>query len=152
MHKSQTIKVGLLGWPVAHSFSPVIHQAAFDFQQLPWRYELLPVEPAQFSHGIRQILDSDIRGFNITAPYKEKIVEYLDDCDDSCRLIKAVNTGSHTANGKWIGSNTDVIGLLKAFECTGLFTKPLKKITILGNGGAAKAVLVAFNELKISQI
>jgi shikimate dehydrogenase len=134
-------RVGLLGWPVEHSLSPILHQAAFDAYDMPWCYDLLPINPAGFQSEIASFLSTDLRGFNVTAPYKEAIIPFLKRCDDSSQQLLAVNTVSKTKSGDWIGHNTDVIGLKMTLQSCCDFIPPLDKVTVLGNGGAARAVL-----------
>jgi shikimate dehydrogenase len=152
MHEQHTNRVGLLGWPVEHSLSPAIHQAAFNSQHLPWHYELLPVQPENIEKGIRAILSSDLKGFNITAPYKGTIIPYLSRLDDISRTLGAVNTVKREENGDWMGYNTDVYGFKKALEMTGAFSSDAPIVTLLGNGGAAVAVLAALLEMNVKRI
>ncbi len=145
-------KIGLIGWPIKHSLSPKLHQAAIAFQQIPWQYDLYPIDPANFDHEIHKLLASDLRGFNVTAPYKESIIPFLDECDESSKKLQAVNTVCKMEDGCWMGSNTDVIGLRKALMGFGLLGKVQQKVTVLGNGGVARAVLAVLLEFPIHTI
>ncbi|MBI9048345.1 MAG: shikimate dehydrogenase [Anaerolineaceae bacterium] len=147
-----TMKVGLLGWPISHSLSPVIHQSAFDDQNLNWKYKLFPIDTNSFESDIRILLQSDIRGFNITAPYKELIVPFLSTCDEIGQLLGAVNTVYKNEMDEWVGTNTDVIGLKCVLEEIGINQKNTTKVTILGNGGVSRAVLSVLDDLHINAI
>ena len=144
-------RVGLLGWPVEHSLSPVIHQAAFDAQALPWCYELLPVEPQNVPNGVKSLFTSDLVGFNITAPYKEAVIPYLSELDELARQVGAVNTVKREDNG-WTGYNTDVIGVKRAILKTGAFPEHDGEVVLFGNGGASVAVLAALKQLNVKHI
>jgi len=138
----ETMKTGLIGWPVAHSLSPAIHNGAFEKLSLPWRYGLYPVEPGNFDNGIKKLMD-ELRGFNITFPYKEKISAYLDDVSPGASSIGAVNCAKND-NGRWTGTNTDSSGFLKALKED--INPHDRNIFILGAGGAAKAAAFSLAE------
>ena len=151
MNKQTVQRVGLLGWPVAHSLSPAIHQAAFDAQGLPWCYELLPVEPGNVTAGVQSLFTSDLCGFNITAPYKETVIQYLSRVDELVTQVGAVNTVKHEKNG-WCGYNTDVMGVKDALLKTGAFPEQNAHVALFGNGGASVAVLAALKQLNTGHI
>ena len=145
-------KVGLIGHPISHSLSPTIHQSAFDEQQLDWSYELFPIDPQGFDMDIEQIKKSGIRGFNITAPYKQMIVPHLQQCDEISTLLGAVNTAYINKEGEWCGTNTDVIGLRRVLDELNIDNQSVDHVTVLGNGGVARAVLSVLNDLAIETI
>ena len=91
--------------------------------------------------------NSDLQGFNVTIPYKEKIIQYLDAIDDEAQKIGAVNVVKITNDRKLIGYNTDFYGFSKSLES--LLTKNHQKALILGTGGASKAIFYALEQLKI---
>jgi len=133
---------GVLGYPALHSLSPVMHNAAFSFLKINARYNLFEVPPAQLDHFLRSVDARGILGLNITVPYKEKIIEYiqLDSESSYLRQVKAVNT-IVKKQGRWLGSNTDIPGFLRHFK-EQLDPKD-KKIALLGAGGASRAVAYA---------
>jgi shikimate dehydrogenase len=146
-------QVGLVGYPVAHSFSPRMQQAAFDELSIDARYELWETHQDELAETIASLRSPDIMGANITIPYKENAVALVDECDPIAARIGAVNTIVN-CDGRLIGYNSDALGLIKAliefstypFDCIG------KKVVILGTGGAARAAAVAFLENEIAEI
>ena len=130
---------GVIGDPIAHSFSPQLQNAAFQARKMDAVY--LPF----LVHDLRDFLSSveplGIRGFSVTLPYKQKILRYLDDCDSLAAAIGAVNTVVVRGAGKLYGYNTDYIGVLRALQMR--ISLPASRVLILGAGGAARAVAFA---------
>jgi len=136
--------VGIVGYPVGHSLSPNIHNRAFDALNLDFVYLKLPTpDVADFCSNARAI---GFQGFSVTIPHKTAIFPFLDEFTAEARDVGAVNTVS-TADGKWIGDNTDVHGVRKALE-TASFDPIGKTVVILGAGGAAKAAVSALKSAK----
>lgn len=132
---------GLIGNPVAHSLSPRMHNAAFAQLKLPAEYKLFPFKEEELADFLKNLAAKGISGINVTIPYKEKAISYLDKIDPLAELIGAVNT-IKVSEGKLEGFNTDGEGFLKHLEESG-FDPQGKKIAILGAGGACRAVAVA---------
>jgi shikimate dehydrogenase len=134
-------KVGLIGWPVEHSLSPAMHNAAFGALGHGWQYELLPVPPGQLGAALADLQADEFRGANVTVPHKSAIMTFLDEIDDAARSIGAVNT--ITVQGRrWIGHNTDAAGFVRALREAGM--EPAgRRALLLGAGGAARAVAYA---------
>ncbi|MDK2918469.1 MAG: hypothetical protein PWQ37_1202 [Candidatus Petromonas sp.] len=130
----------LLGSPVEHSFSPLIHNGAFEKYNLNYIYKALEVDEDNLESVVHGIRDFGIKGCNVTIPHKVKIMEYLDEISEEARLIGAVNTVLNT-NGKLYGYNTDAEGFYLSLLEKGIKVKN-KKIAILGAGGAAKSICV----------
>lgn len=126
----------LIGNPVEHSLSPVMHNAVFALMGINARYIALRTDTA--GEAVNRILTSDIRGGSITIPHKVAMMEYLDDISESARKIGAVNTFVHR-DGILKGDNTDWIGLVRSLK--ELTTIKHKTIAILGAGGAARAAV-----------
>ncbi len=133
--------VGILGFPVSHSFSPVLHNAAFFAQGLNFRYVALPVSPDQLEPAVRGLASLGFAGANVTIPHKEAVVPMLDVLTPRARAVGAVNTIVCRREDKQValrGDNTDVAGFLAPLE-------PLEQglrgssAVILGAGGAARA-------------
>jgi shikimate dehydrogenase len=146
-------QVGLIGYPVAHSLSPRMHQAAFNELSIEASYELWETPRDKLEEKIASLRSPNIMGANITIPYKEDVVSLVDACDPNAARIGAVNTIVN-CEGSLIGYNTDAWGLIKAlieystypFDCIG------KKVVLLGTGGAARAAAVALLENKIAEL
>jgi shikimate dehydrogenase len=130
--------VGLIGYPLGHSVSPPMQQAAFDHYCLDVRYEVWETEPSQFDALAERLRHPSTLGANVTVPYKETVVPLVDDLDDLALQIGAVNTIVNR-EGKLSGHNTDADGFLKALRELGGFEPVGKRAVLLGAGGVAKA-------------
>ena len=133
--KGSTNIVGLIGHPVEHSFSPPMHNAAFDALGMDYAYVAFDVNPAELQKAIEGARSLNIRGFNVTIPHKIDVMKYLDEIDDVARLIGAVNTIDFK-NLK--GYNTDGIGAVRAIEEVTSIKN--KNVVIAGAGGASRAI------------
>jgi shikimate dehydrogenase len=136
--------VGLIGWPVAHSLSPPMQEAAFVACELPWRYELWPTPPDALATTIAGLRRAGIAGANVTVPHKTAVLPLLDDLSAAARRLGAVNTIVHDGE-RLVGHNTDVTGFWAALEEAG-GQNPGSRAVILGAGGAARAVYWALHE------
>jgi len=134
--------VALIGYPLGHSVSPPMQQAAFDHYQLDLRYEAWEAEPAQFGAVIERVRQPSTLGANITIPYKETVLPMLDELDELARQIGAVNTIANR-EGRLIGYNTDAEGFVQALRQMGGFEPAGKRAALIGAGGAARAVSFA---------
>ena len=128
----------LLGSPVAHSISPLMHNEAFRLLELDYVYLCFEVGEDTLPQAVEGLKACGIRGFNLTMPNKNKIVELLDELSPAARLIGAVNTVVNE-NGRLIGYNTDGIGYMQAVKDAGHDVIG-KTITVMGAGGAATAI------------
>lgn len=109
------MKFAVIGHPIDHSLSPLMHHANFKSLNLDYDYEALNIPPTHFEH-IRDIIsEKELDGFNVTIPHKERIINYLDGMSDEARAIGAVNTVK-VENGKWMGYNTDGTGFVKGLQ------------------------------------
>lgn len=133
--KGSTNIVGLIGHPVEHSFSPPMHNAAFDALGMDYTYVAFDVNPTELQKAIEGAKSLNIRGFNVTIPHKIEVMKYLDEIDDVARLIGAVNTIDFK-NLK--GYNTDGIGAVRAIEEVTSIKN--KNVVIAGAGGASRAI------------
>ncbi len=136
---------GLIGYPLGHSLSPVMHNAAFEALEVDATYNLFPLKEEELSSFLGELKspDSPIFGLNVTVPYKEKVIPYLDTLNPYAKKVKAVNTIVVGKNRKLTGYNTDGPGFLT--HLTELeFNPQSKRISILGAGGAARAILSVF--------
>ncbi|MCD5405196.1 MAG: shikimate dehydrogenase [Desulfotomaculum sp.] len=136
----ETVVCGLFGYPVAHSFSPEMHNRAFDELGLNWAYLPFEVKPEHLSQAVEAVRALNLVGVNVTVPHKERVIEFLDEITQAAKTIGAVNVIVNDG-GKLIGHNTDGIGFIKSLE-EAKFNVSGKKAVVLGAGGAAKAVCV----------
>lgn len=131
---------GLLGYPIKHSKSPNMHNTAFEKLGLDYVYLAFDIENGSLSQGIDAMKTLNARGFNITMPHKEKVIDFLDEISHDAKIIGSVNTVLNN-NGKLIGYNTDGRGLVKAIDQVNANFRG-KKVVVIGAGGAGKAVAV----------
>ncbi|KXZ40080.1 shikimate dehydrogenase [Alkalithermobacter thermoalcaliphilus JW-YL-7 = DSM 7308] len=140
MIDANTKLICLMGHPVKHSFSPYIHNYLFDKYNLNYKYVCFDIEQTDIKQAINSIKYLKMKGANITIPYKEKVLEYLDEISFEAKVIGAVNTIKNE-NGKLIGYNTDGVGFVKSILDKNYNIKG-KKFLILGAGGSAKSIAV----------
>ncbi len=137
-----TRRAGVLGWPVAHSRSPAIHEAAYAVSGLEgWRYQLLPVPPALFDETLRALPGAGFVGANVTIPHKEAALAAADGATDAARAIGAANSLSFDG-ARVEADNTDAPGFLAA-----LGEPPEARAVVLGAGGSARAVAWALRSV-----
>ncbi|MDJ0706762.1 MAG: shikimate dehydrogenase [Leptolyngbyaceae cyanobacterium MO_188.B28] len=142
--------LGVIGHPVEHSLSPIMHNAAIAQLGVNYVYLPFPIEPDQLETAIAGFSAIGLRGFNITLPHKQAIIPLLTEVSEAAQAVGAVNTVWRTDAG-WSGCNTDVTG----------FLAPLKSmdrdwsqtiVLVLGNGGAARAVVAGCSQLGCAAI
>lgn len=145
-------RLGVLGWPVAHSRSPAIHNAALAALGLNgWRYQLLPVPPALFEQTTRSLAQSGFIGANVTIPHKHAALALATQASDAARQIGAANTLTFAADGTIAAENTDAPGLIAALaRVPHMPARP--RVLILGAGGSARAAAWALREAGASEV
>jgi shikimate dehydrogenase len=134
--------LGLIGYPLGHSVSPSMHQAAFAHLGIDARYELWETEQGALSQAVAGLREDAKLGANVTIPYKEVVIPLLDGVDDAVDEIGAVNTVVKR-DGKLVGHNTDAGGFLRSLRQEGGFDPAGKRAVVIGAGGAARAVSFA---------
>ncbi len=141
--------LGVIGYPVAHSLSPAMHNAAIAHLNANYIYLPLPVKPEDLRVAIEGFRAIDLQGFSITIPHKQAIMPLLAEVSDIAQAIGAVNTVYPTEQG-WGGTNTDITGFLAPL----LNRQDWSQTTavVLGNGGAARAVVMGCRQLGCDQI
>jgi shikimate dehydrogenase len=146
----ETRQVGLIGWPIAHSLSPAMHNAAFAELGLEWTYVLMPVQSGHIEPALKELLAKNFVGANITMPHKQAVMPHLDELSDAAHLIGAVNT-IHIRADKFYGENTDAIGFLNALKEAGYDPKGMR-VAVLGAGGAARAAVFSLLRAEAARI
>lgn len=151
----KTILLGLMGWPVAHSLSPALHNAAAAHHHLNTVYVPLPVHPDHLAAAVRGLPALGFRGVNVTTPHKQAVMTYLDEVDAAARAIGAVNTvviseQSSVSSSRYsalspqssllFGTNTDWSGFMTDLQALG-FDPAGQDCLVLGAGGSARAVV-----------
>ena len=142
------IRLGLIGYPLRHSLSPVIQTAALQSCGLEGDYSLFPIQPED-QQGLKDLLDlvrrSELRGLNVTIPHKQNVIEFLDGLTPTANAIGAVNT-IYQQSSTLMGDNTDAPGFLsdlKRFLTTEALRHGELRALVLGAGGSARAVIYA---------
>lgn len=135
----KTKLLGLLGNPLEHSFSPVMHNEAYEKNNMNFLYLPLEIEEENIEEVLKGIRHMNFIGLNVTIPYKIKIMEYLDEIDPLAEKIGSVNTVK-IKNKKLIGYNTDGTGLLKSLEKDCKVKVRENRFLILGAGGASRSI------------
>lgn len=143
--------IGVLGHPIKHSFSPLMHNLSFELLELDYIYLPFDVPLTNLVDSLKGIKALGITGFNVTLPLKEKILEYLDELSEEASIVGAVNTIVND-NGVLRGYNTDVNGIVVALENhKDKFSG--KEATVIGCGGAARSVIYSLiRNFKIDKI
>jgi shikimate dehydrogenase len=140
-----------LGWPLKHTLSPAIHNAAFRRLGLDWTYLAFPVPPERLSEAVGGLRALGGRGVNVTMPHKETVISLLDRLSDEAEAIGAVNT-IEISGEEMIGHNTDVLGFTKFITGdTGADLTDCNAL-VLGAGGAARAVMQGLVGMGCSRI
>ncbi len=140
MHISGKTEIyGLIGYPTRHTFSPLMHNAAFQTLGINAVYLAFEVKPRDLGTAMHSLRTLGIKGLNVTVPYKEKVLKYLDEVEQEAKLIGAVNTIT-VKEGRLKGYNTDGRGLVRSLkEEFGILPKG-KRFFIVGAGGASRAI------------
>jgi shikimate dehydrogenase len=146
----RTRLVGILGLPVEHSLSPVMHNAAFAALGLDWVYVPLPVYPDHLGEAVRGLRAMGFAGANVTVPHKQAVLRYLDDVAQDALVIGAVNTIVVRDNDLY-GDNTDASGFIAALVEAGFDPRGIYA-AVLGAGGAARAVVHALASAGARQV
>lgn len=143
-------RYGLIGYPLAHSFSPGYFTDLFAREGLPdYTYELLPVETAE---ALPEVLRRNVMGLNVTVPYKTAIIPWLNAIDRDAWQIGAVNTLVRTGPNSWKGYNTDMPAFVQSL-CAWYGREPLPdQALVLGTGGSARAVRAGLTSLGIRPV
>jgi shikimate dehydrogenase len=146
----KTKLLGVIGYPIEHSLSPLMHNAAISHLNLDYVYLPFPIKPEFLPQAIAGFTAINLVAFNVTIPHKQTIIPLLTKITPTAKMVGAVNTVWYSEKG-WCGTNTDIAG----------FISPLKRIAkdwtqvtpvILGHGGAARAVIVGCSELGCPKI
>jgi len=135
---SQTKILGIIGHPISHSMSPIMHNIALNDLNLDYVYIAFDVIPKNLKNALKGMKALNIHGLNITIPHKESVIPYLDKVDSLAQKIGAVNTLKLT-NDRLFGKNTDAAGFKQALNDAEINPSGLD-VLIIGSGGAAKAV------------
>jgi shikimate dehydrogenase len=135
---------GLYGYPVEHTLSPLMHNAAFEHLEIDYSYLPFSVHPGSLNSAVEAIRALNLAGVNITIPHKEAVIRYLDEVNEEALFIGAVNTIVNR-DGRLTGYNTDGRGFMRSLS-ENLIEPANKKILIVGAGGASRAISYYLSE------
>lgn len=138
---------GLIGYPLKHSLSPIMHNAAFRALKINAKYQLFPLKEKELKDFLKNLEEKNIYGLNVTIPYKEKVILFLDNISKEAKLIGAVNT-IKVLRHRLAGFNTDGEGFLRHLVRDLRFNPKGKIIAIIGAGGASRALSVYLAQKK----
>ena len=146
-------KFGIIGKPLSHSLSPILHNFWFQKYKISANYSLIEIELDEIEGVIKKIRNNELQGINVTVPYKQAVIPYLDLIIDDAKKTSSVNTINLNEEGKVVGNNTDVYGLQRGFTDK-LNNQNLtqNKVLILGAGGVTPSVILALEKKGIKRI
>lgn len=150
MFTGKTINMGVIGNPIAHSLSPAMQNAGIQAAGLDYAYIAMPVLNENLRAAVEGLKALGFRGFNVTIPHKQAIMDYLDEIDEDAKIIGAVNAVKNE-NGYLTGYNTDVTGFVDGMKQQG-FSPSDKNAVLLGAGGAARAIIWGLIKEKVSTL
>lgn len=148
--KGTTKLLGVIGDPIEHSLSPVMHNAAIAALGIDYVYLPLPVKMADLSIAIAGFKAIGLEGFSVTIPHKQTILSFLSEVSAVAKVVGAVNTVWRTDSG-WHGTNTDVEGFIAPLQAHNRDWSQINPL-IIGHGGAARAVIVGLTQLGCTEI
>ena len=149
MITSKTSFIALIGNPISHSLSPIMHNAAFKFLGLDLIYIALPCKDKDLELVLNTLKRVNCKGLNITIPYKEKVFALCSEISPIAKKLKAINTLKLNSQSEWSATNTDVAGFIYPLKTLNLNNK---KSLVLGSGGAARSVIQGLIDLNFSTI
>jgi shikimate dehydrogenase len=140
---AHTRLAGILGWPVEHSLSPAMHNAAFRALGLNWSYLAFPVDPGRLPEAVRGLAAAGCAGLNVTIPHKQAVIACCSDRSAAVEAVGAANTLVPDGAGGFRCDNTDVAGFLRALDEAAPLALDGAEALLIGAGGAARAVAFA---------
>ena len=140
----------VIGNPIEHSLSPKLHNYWIRQNNLDAIYEKKKIEDGQIQETISSLRNKEIQGINVTVPFKQKVIPFLDELTKEAKNTKSVNT-IYITKGKIFGDNTDIFGFERAFDETN-YDLTNKKVFIIGAGGVVPSIIYALKRKKVSQI
>ncbi len=145
-------KFAIIGNPISHSLSPIMHNYWFKKYKINAEYELLEIDKSEIQNVINKIKNKEIKGINVTLPYKNFIIPFLNKTINDANETHSVNTVMLDDNNNLIGENTDVFGFQAAYLKSIPNQANKKKVLILGAGGVAPSIILALLKSNISDI
>jgi len=144
-------KFAIIGNPIKHSLSPTLHNYWFEKYNIDANYSMIDINEKEIGNVLKKIRDKELSGINITLPYKQKVIPFIDQLVNDAKYTNSVNTIFLDNNDNLIGENTDVFGLQAAYfkEISNI---DLKKALVIGAGGVSPSVILSLQKSKIKNI
>ena len=141
------LNAGVVGWPVKHSISPILHRFWLEENNVNGDYVLFTVMPNDFESFMRNLPHENIKGLNITLPYKQEALKFCDRIDAAAKRAGAVNTIVIDHNRKLLGTNTDIYGFVQNLKSRfPRWSSNSAPVAVIGSGGAARAVIIGLQD------
>ena len=144
-------KFSIIGKPIGHSLSPMLHNYWFKKYNIDANYSLMGIEEDEIKNIIEKIRSKEIQGINVTIPYKEKVVQYLDRLVNDAKTTRSVNTVFMNDDGEIIGDNSDVYGIQAAY-LKKIENEKINNALIIGAGGISPSIITALKKLNLKNI
>ena len=148
---ASTTLVGLFGWPVTHSISPQMHNAAFVARQMNWRYLAFAVAPDRVPQAVAALPALGLKGVNVTVPHKQAVMPHLQHWTPAAEAIGAVNTIVVERDGQLTGDNTDGAGFIADLQAHNVDPAG-KRALVIGAGGSSRAVVYGLAEASVKSV
>jgi shikimate dehydrogenase len=146
------ITAGVIGWPISHSRSPIIHGYWLERYGIEGRYLKIPVEPRDLPGFIARMHPDEIAGINVTVPHKEAVFDLVSETEQMARRLRAVNT-VFFRDGRLVGDNTDGYGFMASLRAAiAGWSAHLGPAVVLGAGGGARAIVAALDDAGVAEI
>ena len=146
-------KYAIIGKPVSHSLSPILHNYWFKKYNIPAEYSLMETEEEDLEEMVKKVKEGELSGINITLPYKKKVIPFLDKLVHDAEKTSSVNTLYLNNEDEVVGENTDVFGLVSSyFKASSDAKNKNQKALILGAGGVSPSVILALQKSDVSDI
>lgn len=146
-----TLHAGIFGYPIGHSISPAMHNAAFKHHGIGAVYEAWETAPEDLGVGVAALRSEDYLGANVTVPHKQAVMEHLDEIDELAARIGAVNTIVNQS-GRLTGFNTDALGFISSLRGEAGVNVSGLKVVLIGAGGAARAAAYALADARAGEL
>ena len=146
-----TKKFGIIGNPIKHSLSPILHNYWIEKYKIDAKYSIIDIEDAELPKIVNRIKEQDLSGINITLPYKQKIVPHLDILVNDAKITSSVNTLYLDNKKLVVGENTDVYGLQAAY-LKEVDNTSQKKALVIGAGGVSPSVLLSLQKSGVNKL
>jgi shikimate dehydrogenase len=144
---TKKLKAGVVGWPVKHSISPILHRFWLEENKINGEYGLFTVMPDKFEAFMLNLPHENIKGLNITLPYKQEALKFCDSIDAAAKRAGAVNTIVIDRDRKLFGTNTDIYGFVQNLKSRFPQWSPESApVAVIGSGGAARAVIIGLQD------